>query len=202
MPSLGPRKTQVVIAAKVPWLVMGYNVPVLRTVDKQWKAYALYVLASVLEAGNSGRLDTDLVRGMQIAVSAGSQYGLYSLHGNLLVLDGTPSANHRIKDLKVAFLKQIKRLQTTLVSKAELQRIKAQVIAHNVYKKDSMMEQAFDIGVPEMAGLSWRDSDAFVSRIEAVTPQQIQAVAKQYLKTQALTTAVLRPQKLSGKGAN
>ena len=200
--SLGPRKTQVVVPAKIPWLLMGYNVPVLRTIDKQWKAYALYVLANILDAGNSGRLETDLVRGKQVAVSVGSEYDIYSLHDNLFVLEGVPSVNHTVKALKNAFLKEIKRLQTTIVTKAELQRVKAQIIARNVYKKDSMMQQALDIGVPEMAGLSWRDSDAFVSRIEAVTPQQIQQVANQYLKAKTLTTTVLKPQSISKRETN
>lgn len=192
VPSVGPKNVVVTVPAKVPWLVMGYNVPSLKTAKDQWKAYALYVLAAVLDAGNSGRLVSDLVRNKQIAVSVGSQYDLYSLHGNLLVLEGVPAAKHSNKELKNSLVKEIKHLQTTLVSKGELDRIKAQVIAHNVYRKDSMMRQAFEIGLPEVVGLSWRDSDAFVSRIKAVTPKQIQAVAKAYLQPQALTTAMLR----------
>lgn len=79
------------------------------------------------------------------------------------------------------------------MSPEELQRVKAQVIAQNVYQKDSMMQQAFDIGTPEVIGLSWRDSAAFVARIDAVTPQQIRAVAKEFLISEQLTSAVLKP---------
>lgn len=193
MSSVGAKQIIVDIPAKVPWLVIGYNVPVLKTASDPWKAYALYVLANILDSGNSGRLATDLVREQQIAVSVGSQYDLYSLHSNLLVLEGVPSVNHTAKDLRQAFLKEINRLQTTQVSEAELARIKAQVIASNVYKKDSMMQQTYDLGIPEMAGLSWKDNDAFISRIEAVTPQQIQEVANEFLQPQRLTTAVLKP---------
>lgn len=198
--SVGPRKVLVNIPAKVPWLVMGYNVPVLKTANDQWKAYALYVLVSVLDSGDSGRLTSDLVRGKQIAVNAGAQYNVYSLHSNLLVLDGVPAANHTTKDLRIALLNEIKRLQTTPASEAELKRIKTQVIAHNVYKEDSMMRQAFNIGMPEVVGLSWRDSDAFVSRINAVTPQQIQSVAKEFLQPKNLTVGTLKPKLFSKKG--
>lgn len=201
VPSIGEKSIVVDIPAKVPWLLMGYNTPVLKTVNNQKKAYALYVLASVLNLGSSGRLTTDLVRGKQIAVSAESYYDIYSLHSNLLVLSGVPAAHHSIAELKNAFLQEIKRLQTTLVSKAELQRIKAQLIAQNVYKKDSMMNQVLDIGQPEVVGLSWRDSEAFVSRIEAVTPEQIRAVAKEYLQLNSLTTVCLKPKTISKKGA-
>jgi len=192
-PSLGQRAVTINVPAKLPWLVMGYNVPVLKTAEQQWKSYALDVLVGILSAGDSARFSRDLIREQQVAVSAFAQYGLYSLHSNVLVLGGIPAVNHSVTDLKNAFSKEMQRLQTTLVSSDELQRVKAQVIAQNVYQKDSMMRQAFDIGMPEMAGLSWRDSDAFVSRIETVTPEQIRQVAKEFLIPKQLTLGVLKP---------
>jgi len=193
VPSLGPKRVVISLPAKVPWLVMGYNVPVLKTAQPQWKAYALYVMVSILDSGTSGRLLNDLVRGKQIAVSVSSEYDIYSLHNNLLVFEGIPAANHTVDDLRKAFLNEVSLLQNKLVSDAELKRVKAQVIANNVYKKDSIMHQAFEIGFPEMSGLSWRDSDAFVSRIEAVTPQQVQLVANEFLQPQNVTVGILKP---------
>ncbi len=191
--SLGEREVTMNVPAKLPWLVIGYNVPVLKTAKQQWKSYALDVLVGILSAGDSARLSKNLIREQQVAVSASAQYELYSLHSNLLALEGVPAANHSIKDLRQAFLKEIKQLQTTLVSTEELQRVKAQVIAQNVYQKDSMMRQAFDIGRPEATGLSWRDSGAFVSRIKTVTPEQIRDVAREFLISKQLTFAVLKP---------
>lgn len=196
-PSLGRREVIVKAPAKLPWLVMGYNVPTLKTAEQQWKPYALEVLAGILDAGDSARFSKELIRKQQVAVSAGAQYDLYSLHGNVLALMGTPAVKHSVKDLKAAFLKEIRNLQTTLVSDEELQRIKAQVTAQNVYQKDSMMRQALDLGRPEVVGLSWRDSEAYVSRIKAVTPEQIRAVAREYLIPKQLTLAVLKPKALS-----
>ena len=198
-PALGVRQVFVNAHAKLPWLVMGYNVPVLKTAKVQWKPYALEMLAGILSAGNSARLSKDLVRGKQVAVSASAQYDLYSLHGNLLILAGTPGVNHAVKDLKKAFLAEIYRLQTSLVSAKELQRVKAQVIAQNVYRKDSIMRQAMDIGTAEVIGLSWRDSDAFVKKIDAVTPKQIQQVAREFLTAKQLTFAVLKPKAVRKK---
>jgi len=197
VPSLGQREITVNVPAKLPWLLMGYNVPVLKTAKQAWKPYALEMLVGILSAGDSARFSKDLIRGQQIAVSAYAQYDLYSLHGNVLVLGGTPGANHSVKDLKKALLKEIHRLQTTLVSPEELQRVRAQLIAQNIYQKDSIMQQAFDIGIPESVGLSWRDSAAFVSRIEAITPEKIRAVAKEFLVPEQLTSAVLKPKPLS-----
>ncbi len=100
IPSLGQRKVTVNAPAKLPWLILGYNVPVLKTSTAQWKPYALEMLTGILDAGNSARLSKDLIRKQQVAVSVGAQYSLYGLHSNVLLLEGTPSVNHTIAELK------------------------------------------------------------------------------------------------------
>lgn len=192
VPGVGLRKVIVDLDSSVPWLVLGYNVPSLTTVKKQSEAYALALVSAVLDSGSSGRLTNKLVRQEQLAVDAGSQYDLYSLHDGLLTMTGTPTANHTPKELTKAFLNEIHILKTTLVSSEELSRIKAQVIAQQVYKRDSMMDELMDMGGPEMIGLSWRDSDEFAARIKAITPEQIRAAAKKYLNKQSLTIALLK----------
>ena len=76
---------------------------------------------------------------------------------------------------------------------AELDRIKAQTIAGEVYKQDSIFYQGMVIGKLEPTGMSWRLKDEFVERINAVTAVQVQAVAKIYLYESGLTVAVLEP---------
>ncbi len=52
------------------------------------------------------------------------------------------------------------------------------------------------IGLLETAGLSWRLIDDYVDRIRAVTPEQVQAVARKYLIDTNLTVTQLDPQPL------
>ena len=82
---------------------------------------------------------------------------------------------------------------------SELARVKAQVVAQKIYKKDSIADQAYEIGSLESVGLSWRLGDDYVKNIQAVTPAQIQKVAKKYLDDDRLTIAVLDPLPLTGK---
>ena len=49
------------------------------------------------------------------------------------------------------------------------------------------------IGQLEAVGLDWRLANDYVDRIKAVTPEQLQAVAKKYLVEKHLTVAVLDP---------
>ena len=75
----------------------------------------------------------------------------------------------------------------------ELERIKSQVVAGEVYERDSIFYQGMKIGQLETVGLDWRLADDYVERINAVTPEQLQAVARKYLIEKNLTVAVLDP---------
>jgi zinc protease len=58
--------------AKQPYVLMGYKTPVVGQAQEDWEPYALYVLSSVLDGGNSARLARELVRGSGVAASAGA----------------------------------------------------------------------------------------------------------------------------------
>jgi len=117
----------------------------------------------------------------------------------LFLLSGSPANGHTLQDVRKALLEQIKDLQDKPVGSDELARIKAQMRADKVYEQDSMFYQAMQIGMLETVGLSWKDGEAYLSRIEAVTPEQIQAVAKKYLVDDHLTVAELVPQPIDPK---
>lgn len=192
---LGIREIKVKAPAELPYLLMGYQTPALTTIDKgsEWETYALEVLAGVLDGGDSARLSKHLVRDSQIAASASAGYSLYTRLQNLFMLDGTPAQGRTIAELEQALRAQIKRLQDEKVSDAELTRIKAQVVASEVYGRDSTMSQAMQIGTLETVGLDWRLIDDYVAKISAVTAAQIQQVARKYLIDDHLTLAVLDP---------
>lgn len=190
---LGPRSIVVKVPAKLPWMIMGYNTPSLLTAKEKWEPYALEVLSAVLDSGESARLPKELVRGKQIASGASAGYSPFSMYDTLMTISGTPTENNSIDDLKNAFEGEIVRLQTELITKEELNRVKAQVIASRVFDKDSMENQAMEIGSLESIGLSWRTAEDYVKNINLVTPEQVQAVAKKYLNEDHLTLAVLDP---------
>ena len=195
VPSLGERHVTVNVPAKLPLLIMGYNVPTLPSLTKpeQKTSYALALAATLLSSGDSARLKKEVVRKKQVAVSAYAHYDLYSLHQNVFVLGGVPVSSQYIPRLKAALLAQIQRLKTHLVSQKELDRVKVQLIANKVYRKDSLMRQAFHIGIPEMVGLSWRDSDSFIENINAVTPAEVRDVIRTYFTNENLTVTELKP---------
>jgi zinc protease len=192
-PQQGKRSITVRAPAEVPYLIMGYKAPVLKTAQEDWEPYALEVLAGILDGGDSARLTSELVRGSQIATSAGAGYSLYDRQDRLFLLDGTPAAAHGIEALQQALQQQVQRLKDEPVKADELARVKSRVVADAVYEQDSIFYQAMKVGQLEAIGLDWRLADEYVERINAVTAEQLLAVAGKYLVDKYLTVAQLDP---------
>ena len=69
---------------------------------------------------------------------------------------GTPSKAHTLADLKAGILTEINRLRTTRIDEHELRRIKTQIIAQKTFEKDSIFDQAMELGLLETVGLGWQ----------------------------------------------
>lgn len=193
---LGERRLSVDIPAQVPALYIGYNTPGINTAENPNDIYALRMLAGVLDGGYSARIETEMVRNQRITTSAGAGYGGFSLGDTLFYLSGVPAEGHTIAQLETAFEEQIDRLQTELAEPEELERVKAQIISGLVYQQDSISSQANQIGRMESIGRSWKEADEMLDKLSAVTPQQIQAVARKYLIDANKTVTILNPQPL------
>ncbi len=197
-PQIKSRRVTVSAPAKVPEVMIGFHVPVLGQADKPWEPYALDVLSGLLSGGRSARLPQELVRRDRIAVSADSSYDDVSRAPNLFVLDATPAEGHTVEQLQAALLAQIDRIKKDPISKTEMERVKAQVTASDVYQRDSMFYQAMEIGMLETTGQDWHLIDHYADQIASVTPKQVKEVARRYLIPSNMTVAVLKPLPLKG----
>lgn len=197
----GKRIIEVNAPAELPYMMMGWKVPVATTAgkDSSWEPYALEMLAGILDGGDSARFSRHLVRGQEVAAGIGAGYSLFSRLADIFTIAGTPVNGRSIADLQQAVMSQIAQLKTERVSEQELNRIKAQVVANAVYERDTVFYQAMQIGMLETVGLDWRLSDTYVDNIQAVTAEQVQAVANKYFIDQGLTVAELIPMPLDGK---
>ena len=196
---IGIKRVVVKAPAELPRLEMAYHTPVLRDPEHDWKPYALDVLAGVLDGNDSARLNQHLVREQQVAISADAGYDDASRGPSLFTLDATPSTGKTVQDAEAALRGQIALLVKDGVSEDELKRVKAQVMADEVYKRDSVFYQAMQIGQLESIGLGYQSIPVMLKKLQAVTAEQVQQVAREFLQDDNLTVAVLDPQPLSGK---
>lgn len=195
----GIRRVTVKAPASLPYIAMGWKVPKLKDIEKDKDPYALEVLAAVLDGHEAARLARNLVRGSRIAQGAGADYDSTLRGEALFILDGQPGAGHSLAELEAALRAELKRIQEQGVSAEELELVKTQLIAGQIYKRDSMMAQATEIGSAEAAGVPWQKIERLQEKLRAVTPAEVQAVAKKYFNDDTLTVATLDPQPIDPK---
>lgn len=195
----GMRRIIVKAPAELPVLIMGYKAPILRDIDQDSEPYALEMLAAVLDGHDAARFNKKLVREDKVALSAGIDYDNTARGPGMIYLHGTPSEGKTVGDLENALRAEISRVQKDGISDTELKRAKAQLLASQVYKLDSMFGQAMEIGQIEAVGLPYQKLDRMLEKLQQVTTAQVQAVAKKYFSDDTLTVGVLDPQPLDGK---
>jgi len=196
---VGIKRLVVKAPAELPQLVMAYHTPTIRNPEKDWQPYALEMLAGVLDGNESARLNKHLVREQQIASGVEAGYDSTSRGPSLFTLEATPSTGKTVQDVEAALRGEIALLVKDGVSEDELKRVKAQVTAAEVYKRDSLFYQAMQIGQMESIGLGHKAIPVMLEKLQAVTAEQVQQVAREFLQDDNLTVAVLDPQPLSGK---
>jgi len=196
------KNVKLMLPAKVPYLTIGFKVPVVNTASISWEPYALNLMAGILDGGDSTRLQRNLIKGKEIAASAGVGYSSGARMNTLFELDGIPASGKSIEVLQQAIMDELQKLKDELVSDEELERIKNQIIASSVFEKDSIYFQALKIGQAEASGIGWKEEEKYVERIKKITPEQIQQVAKKYLVPERKTIAILEPQSIDNSKLN
>jgi len=181
-------------------VVLAYKVPSL-----QWQAgssndtdtLALTVLAAVLDGYQGARLERSLTQGPdRVADSAGAYNGLWGRGPQLFMLTGVPTQGKTAEQVEQALRTQVQRIATEGITELELARVKTQWVASEVYKLDSLFNQARELGTQWAQGLPVDAGEQLLQRLRAVTAEQVQQVARQYFGDDQLTVAHLLPQPL------
>ena len=197
-PQPGLRRVQVKAPAEQAVVSLAFKVPSMESLAPSPgsdDALALTVLSAVLDGYSGARLDRALTQGAdRVADSAHASNGLYGRGPQLFVLSGVPAPGKTPAQLEAALREQVARVAREGVNEAELARVKTQWIASQVYKRDSVMGQAQELGSLWVQGLPL-DADArLIERLRQVTAVQVRRVAGQYFGDDQLTIATLDPQ--------
>ncbi|MEA1889620.1 MAG: pitrilysin family protein [Pseudomonadota bacterium] len=184
--------------ANLPYMILGFHVPaVADNPEHDWEPYALELLSAILDGGSAARFADQLIRGQQVATAVSTSYDPFARLAGYFLIDGNPARETGIVQLEKAILEQLKQLKEKPVSNNELQRVKAQVIAANVYERDSVFYQGMKLGLMETTLNDWRLTEGHTNKLRAVTAEQIMAVAKKYFLPENMTVAVLDPQPIA-----
>ncbi|PIQ43640.1 MAG: peptidase M16 [Gammaproteobacteria bacterium CG11_big_fil_rev_8_21_14_0_20_46_22] len=187
------RQTTLQLPIEQREFLMGFNVPNYAHFQKKWQAYALVVLAQALAGNSSAILPSELVRKMKTAVAVSSYYNPFSLHNSAFIISAVPAENMSSPELVKQIETQLEILKHKPLSTKQLQRIKIQIRAQKSYALDSLEQQAEEIGLLASINLPIDLSEHFADHVDQVTAAQVQAVAKQYIRFNAVSLAYLEP---------
>jgi zinc protease len=196
---LGEKRIVVKAPAQLSYLLMAWHVPTLKDWEQDTAPYALQILAGVLSGNDSARLQKSLVKTRQIAVNASAGYDAVARGPGMFMIDATPAPGKSVAALEKTIREEVRRIQRDGINQAELARVKAQVIAADVYQRDSLFYQAMQLGEYVTAGLPPEALARRADKLRAVTAQEVQAAARQWLQDDRLSAAELDPQPLQAK---
>ena len=193
-PPPGERRMTLRLPVRVPALYMSYNVPSLTTADHQDDFYALTMLGGVLDGGTSARMESNLVRGQRLAAGLGAGYDGLQRGNGTFTITATPNPAVSLDQLEAAIKAEIKKIAEQPPSEAEMDRVRAGVLAEQIYQRDSVMGQAMELGTLSVLGLDWRLAGQFDDNLEAVTPEQVQQAARKWLVAERSAVAHVIPE--------
>ena len=183
---IGARRVIVTRPGELGTVLIAHKVPNGRDADLP----ALEMLDAILSSGKGARLYRALVdQGLALAADAGTDlHRDLSLHTVYATL--APGATH--EQVEQALLKEIAKIQTDGVTAQEIARVKQQFLAADAYKRDGTAGVAGEINDWIAVG-DWTLYVTFPQKVEAVTPADVQRVARQYLKEDQSTTGWFVP---------
>lgn len=175
----GERRIELVAEAE-PTVMIGFHKPAINAPDD----YVFDVMSMLLGQGRTSRLYRKLVVEQQLASEVnvfdapGSRYpGLFIVHAN-------PRAPHTVAEVEAAVLGELERLKNEPVAERDLQRILNRIEYEEARRMGTNGGLARNLTEYEAVAGSWRYMIEYRGKVAAVTPGDIQRVARTYFTRQ------------------
>ncbi|VAX20115.1 Zinc protease [hydrothermal vent metagenome] len=182
----GERRVDVEFDAS-PTFIMGFHKPVYPNEDE----IVFEVINYILSSGRTSRFDQEIVRKKKVAISIGAWTGPGDRYPNLFSISGDPVPPHTTKDVEDAVWEELEKLKTEPVSSDELRKVINNVEAGFIRGLVSHYGMARLLTHYEVMTGDWRNITHEIEKIKAVTPDDIQRVAKKYFTHNNVTVATL-----------
>ncbi|MCD6078153.1 MAG: zinc protease protein-like protein [Ramlibacter sp.] len=193
----GIRRLEFKAPAEQAYVALAFKVPQMRNFERTPEnddALALTVLSAVLDGYEGARLGRALTQGPdRVADSVDASNGLWGRGPQLFTLAGVPAKGKTPEQVEAALRAEVARVARDGVTEAELQRVKTRWIAGEIYKLDSVMSQARELGNTWLLGLPLDADRLLMQRLSEVTADQVKSVAARYFGDDQLSVGVLRP---------
>ncbi len=180
-----------------PYMQRSYLAPE-RDSGAQEQAAALYLLAELLGGGSTSYLTNALQFDQQVAVYTGAFYSGVSLDDTTFDFLIVPGADVSLEEAEAALDETFARFLEEGVDESQLERIKLQLRASEIYARDNVDGIANRYGRALTSGLTIEDVQAWPQILQSVTADEIIAVAREVLRPEVSVTGwMMRDEEVS-----
>ncbi len=184
-PQEGEKRVAVASAAQ-PFLAMVFKRPDQYSKDDA----ALDVLNDILSSGRTGIIYKDMVRDKKIALGAGSQSSFPAArYPSLFLFFVAPASGHTVDENEKELDAIIERVKKEKIDAESLQRVKTKLRADLIRKLDNNAGLASELCTYYVNFGDWRKLFTELEDYDRVTADDVQRVAKTYLKKDTRTVA-------------
>ncbi|MFP5284102.1 MAG: M16 family metallopeptidase, partial [Thermoanaerobaculia bacterium] len=172
----------------LPAVIFTYHMPEAGHPD----LYALQVAANVLSNGQSSRLYRKLVYDQQIALQAGGETIVLEDPG-VFFFFAILQAGKTVEEAEKSLAEEARRLIDEPVPQEELEKAKNQLVAGEVFERQTVQDKGIDIGYASviLGDVSRVDKD--LAELQKVTAADVQRVAKAYFRPEDRTVVHMLP---------
>lgn len=171
-----------------PLFVAGWHIP--ESTHPDW--LAIEALADYFGEGRTSMLYKNLVKDKKIAARIGVYAGYpASKYPCLFLTYAIPSQGHSNEECEEQILAEIEKLKTELIPQEEVEKIKARAKAELIFNLDNNRGLAMQLAAYQTYSGDWRELFNELDRINAITAEDIQRVANQYLNRDNCTVGVM-----------
>ncbi|MGM0478899.1 MAG: M16 family metallopeptidase [Bacteroidota bacterium] len=165
---------------QLPAVFLGYHSPAQDSED----AKAMEMLNTILSGGSSARLNKEIVENQELAVSAFS-FAFPLEDPGMATIAGIAAKDVPVDSLRMAIDKEIEKVQTSLVSETEFTKVKNQFENRFYSSSSSVAGKAESLANNYVYFDNTNRINEELNQYEDITREDLQRVAKKYLKEDA-----------------
>ncbi len=173
-----------------PFVQRSYLAPERDTASQE-KAAALYLLSELLGGGSTSYLANALQFEQQLAVYTAAFYSAVSLDDTTLDFVIVPADGVTLEEAEAAFDRTVAAFLAEGVDSQQLDRIKLQLRAAEIYARDNVDQIANRYGRALASGLTVEDVQDWPRVLQSITEDEIIAVAREVMQPGASVTGYL-----------
>ena len=182
----GPKRVTIYKESEVEMLALTFHIPNFKSPDQ----VTLSVISEILYSGKSSRLYKNLVNEKQL-VNQIYAYNMENIDPGLFIFLAVCNPGVKAEDAELELHKEIERIKTTKVTKAELEKVKINTKSDFIHSLESSTSVANLFGSYLVRG-DLTPLLTYEENVNKVTAKQVQEIANKYFDLDKSTTMILK----------